>query len=314
MDKKNITRIALIHLLGFKTNPSIEYFVFFILFVAYCLTICGNLLILVLVYYGKTLHSPMYFFLSQLSVSDILIVTDILPNSLHAILAKEITMSFSGCITQFSIFAISEGLQCFLLTVMAYDRYLAICKPLHYTSIMSHQTCWIMIIICWTCSMLIQCNHVTVLITLQFCGPNIIDHFFCDLHPILKLSCSDTTNFELEVTLLGGFFVIIPFFIIIVSYIYIIVTIFNIPSITGRKKVFSTCSSHLSAVSTFYLTIVCVYLLPNRRQSSDITKFMSFLYTVVNPLLNPIIYSLRNKDLKQVVVKMIDNFLSFPSR
>ncbi|XP_077329813.1 olfactory receptor 11L1-like [Lithobates pipiens] len=310
MDQKNVTVISVIQFLGFHIPTSITFLVVFLFLIFYCVTICGNLLIITLVSYSKSLHSPMYFFLSQLSVSDILLTTDVVPTMLHTVLENSTTVSVSECITQFYFFAATESLECLLLTVMSYDRYVAICKPLHYTLLMSHQFCWITVIISWSLSFLAVLIPTLTISTLQFCGPNIIDHFFCDLDPILQLSCSDTTIVQLEATSLSAVFAVIPFFIIIVSYVYIIVTIFEIPSITGRQKVFSTCSSHLTVVCIFYGTIVCVYLIPSRVQSWDITKFLSLLYTVFTPLLNPIIYSLRNKELKQVAGKISSNFLN----
>ncbi|XP_077329787.1 olfactory receptor 10A7-like [Lithobates pipiens] len=305
MEVKNVSRITMIHLLGLQTPQSITFLIFFLFLLIYCMTICGNFLIITLVSYSKSLHSPMYFFLSQLSVSDILLVTDILPNMLHAVLMKGTLISFSDCITQFYFFCVSETSECLILTVMCYDRYVAICKPLHYTLAMNFQFCWLMIITCWVLSLLVVLIHTLTISQLHFCGPDIIDHFFCDLEPILQLCCSDTANVLLEVTLLTFIFVFIPFFIIIVSYVYIIITIFKIPSITGRQKVFSTCSSHLTVVCIYYGTLVCVYLVPRKGQSWDGTKFLSLLYTVVTPLINPIIYSLRNKDLKKAVAKII---------
>ncbi|XP_073480328.1 olfactory receptor 1468-like [Aquarana catesbeiana] len=251
----------------------------------------------------------MYFFLSQLAVSDIILATDILPNMLHAVLIKGLVISFSDCISQFYFFCVSEMSECLLLTVMCYDRYVAICKPLHYTLSMNVQLCWLMIIICWVLSLLVVLIPTLTISQLHFCGPNIIDHFFCDLDPVLQLSCSDTANVLLEVTIMNFINVVIPFFIIIISYVYIIITIFNIPSITGRHKVFSTCSSHLTVVCIYYGTLVCVYLVPRRGQPLDITKFLSLLYTVVTPLMNPIIYSLRNKDLKKAVAKIVNHCL-----
>ncbi|KAM5171651.1 olfactory receptor 1M1-like [Mantella aurantiaca] len=307
MDTKNQTMIIMIHLLGFQSPENFRLLCFFIFLLIYSLTMCGNLLIITLVSYSKSLHSPMYVFLSQLSLSDIILATDILPNILQAILMKGTIISLSDCVTQFFFFGVAETLESLLLTVMSYDRYLAICKPLHYVLIMNNRICWIMVITSWISSILIVLIHTLTMTQLQFCGPNTIDHFFCDLVPILELSCSDTTTVQLEVTSLSALFVVIPFFIIIVSYVYIIVTIFRIPSITGRKKAFSTCSSHLTVVSIYYGTLVCVYLVPSRGQSWNISKFPSLLYTVIIPLLNPIIYSLRNKDLNKVLRKFISN-------
>ncbi|XP_040197764.1 olfactory receptor 11L1-like [Rana temporaria] len=309
MEEKNVSRITKIHLLGLQTPHSITFLIFFLFLLIYCVTICGNLLIITLVSYSKSLHTPMYFFLSQLSLSDILLVTDILPNILHTVLMKGITISFSDCITQFYFFCVFEGLECLLLTVMCYDRYVAICKPLHYTLLMNFQLCWLMIITCWVLNLLVILILTLTISQLDFCGPDIINHFFCDLDPILQLSCSDAAYVLLEAALMTGINVAIPFFTIIISYVYIIITIFNIPSITGRQNVFSTCSSHLTVVCIYYGSIVCVYLVPHRGQSGDITKFLSLLYTVVTPLMNPIIYSLRNKDLKEAAAKIINQRL-----
>ncbi|XP_040197765.1 olfactory receptor 1468-like [Rana temporaria] len=308
MVEKNVSRITKIHLLGLQTPHSITFLIFFLFLLIYFVTICGNLLIITLVSYSKSLHSPMYFFLSQLSLSDILLVTDILPNTLHTVLMKGIIISFSDCITQFYFFGFSESLECLLLTVMCYDRYVAICKPLHYSLLMNFQLCWVMIITCWVLGLLAVLIPTLTISQLDFCGPDIINHFFCDLDPILQLSCSDAPNVLLE-WLMNVIVVVIPFFTIIISYVYIIITIFNIPSITGRQKVFSTCSSHLTVVFIYYGTLVCVYLVPRRGQSGNITKFLSLLYTVVTPLMNPIIYSLRNKDLKEAAAKIINHCL-----
>ncbi|XP_075061765.1 olfactory receptor 1468-like [Mixophyes fleayi] len=308
MYETNVTIITMIHLQGFQIPQSITYFLFFLLFIIYCMTICGNLLIITLVSYSKNLHSPMYIFLTQLAVSDILLATDILPNMVHSILVKVKRMSFTVCITQFYFFSVAETSECILLTVMSYDRYLAICKPLHYSSIVNTHICLKMVIVTWILSASVVLIQTLTITTLQFCGPNIIDHFFCDLAPLLELSCSDTTLVQLEVTVLGSLIVVIPFLIIIISYVYIIVTILQIPSVTGRKKAFSTCSSHLAVVSLYYGSLVCVYLVPTRRQSWNISKVLSLLYTVVTPLMNPVIYSLRNKDLKKAVEQMINDF------
>ncbi|XP_073479889.1 olfactory receptor 5P55-like [Aquarana catesbeiana] len=308
MDQRNFTRITTIHLLGFQIPQSIMFLVFCFFLMLYCVTICGNLLIITLVSYSKSLHSPMYFFLSQLAVADILLVTDILPNMISSVLVKRTIISFSECLAQFFFCCTVETSECLLLTVMSWDRYLAICEPLHYTLKMNHQVCWMLVSLGWIAGIFAVSIHILSISKLQFCGPNIIDHFFCDFDPILQLSCSDTTTNRLEVTVLGFIFVILPFFTIFVSYSYIIVTILKIPSITGRQKVFSTCSSHLTVVSIYYGTLVCVYLVPSGGHTQTLNKLLSLMYTVVTPMINPIIYSLRNKDLKKAVRKFIIDF------
>ncbi|KAM9312375.1 olfactory receptor 1M1-like [Gastrophryne carolinensis] len=305
MDEENVTSITTVLLLGFQLPQNLSVLVFCTLLLISVVTICGNLLIITVVFYSQSLHCPMFFFLSQLSVLDILVVMDVLPNMLYIVLANEAVISFSACLTQLYFFILSESLEISLLTAMSYDRYLAICKPLHYTVIMSHQVCWRTVIACWIFGIVIVLNDVIAIFSLKFCGLNVIDHVFCDLEPVLELSCTDNTIAHLEIKMLASVIVVIPFGVLIASYVYIIVTIFDIPSVTGRKKVFSTCSSHLTVVGIFYGTIICVYLVPRRGELPHNAKFLSMLYTVVTPLMNPIIYSLRNKDLKNAIGKLI---------
>ncbi|KAM9312227.1 olfactory receptor 6N1-like [Gastrophryne carolinensis] len=311
MKRENVTYVDTIVLIGFQLPQNITVLAFCILLLISVVTICGNLLIITVVAYSKTLHCPMYFFLSQLSVLDILMIMDIAPNMLYTLLVKKTIILFSACIMQLYFFGVSELLECLILTAMSYDRYLAICKPLHYTMIMTHQVCWRLVITCWIFAILVVLNNILTLLKLHFCGPNTINHFFCDFDPILELSCIDTSMVQLEMKLVGTACIAAPFLIIIVSYIYIIVTIFEIPSLTGRRKAFSTCSSHLTVVSIFYGALVSVYLVPHKGQLRYIAKFLSLLYTVVTPLINPIIYSLRNKDLKNVLGKLITNLLTY---
>ncbi|KAM9312277.1 olfactory receptor 2A12-like [Gastrophryne carolinensis] len=296
-------------LLGLQLPQNLTFLAFFILLVISGVTICGNLMIITVMAYSKTFHSPMYVLLSQLSVLDILEVFEIFPSMLHTILLKEAVISFSACIAQLFVFAVCEIVECLLLTVMSYDRYLAICKPLHYTLIMTHQVCWRFVITCWVSSILVILNGILSIFKFQFCGPNIIDHYFCDLDPVIELSCTDTTMVQLEINTNGAVCVVTPFCIIVVSYIYFVVTIFEMPSVTGRKKVLSTCSSHLTVVSIFYGTLISVYLVPHRGQFQYISKILSVPYTVVTPLINPIIYSLRYKDLKNAIGKLITDLL-----
>ncbi|XP_040198064.1 olfactory receptor 2W1-like [Rana temporaria] len=246
----------------------------------------------------------MYLFITQLSLFDIILSTDILPNFLYIILHDGCTMSLAGCILQLSFFAHAEASECFLLTVMSYDRYLAICKPLHYNSIMNQSNCIKSVIIIWVLGFTMALVDSISLCSLYYCGPNIIHHFFCDFEPIIELSCSDTTWIHNQIYVLGFIFVIAPFILIVISYIYIVITILKIKSITGRQKAFTTCSSHLTVVCIFYGTIAAVYLFPTKGQLDILNKFLSLFYTVMTPLLNPIIYTFRNKDFKKATEKI----------
>ncbi|XP_073507136.1 olfactory receptor 2A5-like [Phyllobates terribilis] len=243
----------------------------------------------------------MYFFISQLSICDILLTANIIPKMLQVLLNNGGTISFIDCITQFYLFAVSDEAEYLLLTVMSYDRYVAICNPLQYTSIMTNGYCVILTIICWMLGSCIVLTYITSIANLIFCGPNIIDHLFCDIVPILELACSDTYIVHLEIFLVGIPAIFIPTIIIIVSYIGIVTTILTIPSNNGRKKAFSTCSSHLIVISIFYGSIFSVYIVPAKDQSSTISKVLSLLFTVFTPLVNPIIYSLRNEEIKKVI-------------
>ncbi|CAI9577808.1 unnamed protein product, partial [Staurois parvus] len=296
--------------LGFQNSKDLKILITFFLLVIYCMTIFGNFLIIILVSYNKTLQSPMYFFLTQLSTNDILLTSVIVPNTLYVSLNDGGTISFVGCITQFYFFGASETLESLLLTVMSYDRYLAICKPLHYSAIcrplhysalMNIQLCLKIVAICWLLSLSAVLVDTITLSKLQFCQSNIIDHFFCDLGPLLEISCSDTYIIKLEVFLLSTPIIIIPALVIIISYAYIIFAILKIQSKDGRQKTFSTCSSHLSVVIMFYGTLFCIYIIPSVGKLVNIKKFLSLAYTVVTPLMNPIIYGLRSQEIKKAL-------------
>ncbi|XP_073507142.1 LOW QUALITY PROTEIN: olfactory receptor 11A1-like [Phyllobates terribilis] len=285
--------------IGFQASQNSRFLMFIFFIVVYGFTIFFNLLIITLVSSSKNLHTPMYFFISQLSISDILLTSDIVPKMLHIILLSRVTITFTDCMTQVYVFGASETFECFLLTVMSYDRYVAICNPLHYTSIMTSTYCAILAIVSWLVTFAIMVVIISTILLLNFCGPNIIDHFFCDFLPILELSCSDTSLLQLEVYLLSVPIIFIPLIIIIFSYARIIVITLRIPSSTGRQKAFSTCSSHLTVVSIFYWTLFGVYIFPTKGKSLIISKILSLLYTVFTPLINPIIYSLKNNDIKK---------------
>ncbi|XP_072254777.1 olfactory receptor 1468-like [Pyxicephalus adspersus] len=271
-------------------------------------------MIIMLIYYSKTLHSPMYFFLSQLSISDILLTTDIAPNMLNIILHKRTSISLPGCLLQCYVFGLVEGFECYLLTVMSYDRYVAICSPLHYTSIMKSSLCYKLILTSW----LLSCSFalfLTIKISeLEFCGSNVMDYFYCDFNPLVELSCSDISRIQLQATMLCFPALVIPFILILVSYTCIVLTLIKIPSFSGRLKSFSTCSSHLTVVFMFYGTLLALYMIPKKRKSKMIRKMMTMLYTVFTPFLNPFIYSLRNTDMKETFKKMWPTKMGFGSK
>ncbi|KAM5171605.1 olfactory receptor 1468-like [Mantella aurantiaca] len=260
-----------------------------------------------LVSYSKTLHSPMYIFLTQLSTSDIILSTDIVPNMLNVVLNEKPSISFSGCVTQFYFLGLTVAFECLILTVMSYDRYLAICSPLHYVYIMGQGLCMKLIFASWLLSVFISLFIVFSICQLQFCGPNTIDDLFCDFEPLLQLSCSDVSLVRMEASVTSAIDIIFPFVVISVSYMYIVVTISKIRSFSGKLKSFSTCSSHLTVVCMYYGTLTVMYMLPNEDQSQIISLMLPMLYTVLTPFLNPFIYSLKNKDIKEAFKNIVYN-------
>ncbi|XP_063302576.1 olfactory receptor 1468-like [Pelobates fuscus] len=304
---ENQTMVTEIILLGFHHLHSMRHLLFSIILVVYCLTISGNFLIIVLVACFRHLHFPMYFFLTQMSISDILLTTCIAPQMLSIINHEGGIIVFKACLNQYYFFVAIEFSESFLLTVMSYDRYLAICNPLQYNSIMDHAFCIKLIVISWVLGFFMALLIELPISQLTFCGPNIIDHFFCDLDPLLKLSCSDTLIIHIEALFLCVIVVIIPFLLITVSYVYIALTISKMPSSSGKKKAFSTCSSHLTVVSIYYGTPISIYTVPTHKRSLLTSKILSMFFTVVTPMLNPIIYSLRNNDIREALKKIIQN-------
>ncbi|KAG8545920.1 hypothetical protein GDO81_020126 [Engystomops pustulosus] len=302
MEYRNVSLVNEIFLLGLQNLENLRTFVFLLLLLIYCVTICGNLLIIVVVSSSRSLHSPMYFLLTELSFSDILLTTIIVPNMLRVVWSGGSYVQLMGCLAQYYFFSVCEAFEIFLLTVMSYDRYQAICHPLHYASVIDIKFCLKVLLLSW---MIISCMILMLVVPMsqyQFCGPNVIDHFFCDIDPILELSCSDTSLVKIESMVLVIPLVLCPFSVIIVSYVYIIFTILKISSVTGRQKTFSTCSSHLAVVALYYGSIISIYLFPN---TVVVRKIMSLFYTVVTPVLNPIIYSLSNRDIKEAFRKLM---------
>ncbi|XP_073511071.1 olfactory receptor 1500-like [Phyllobates terribilis] len=287
----------------FQIRQSLAISLFCFLLVVFCGTICGNLLIISLVSMSKSLHTPMYMFISQLSISDILVIMNIVPNLLKILLNNGGTIAFIDCFTQLYFFCAPEVFECFLLAVMSYDRYVAICIPLRYSTIMTIAHCVILAVFCWMLGFSIVLIYIIKMAKLNFCSPNIIDHLFCDPLPLLELSCSDTFIVQLEIYVLVIPFVIIPAIIIVLSYTYIVSAVLKIKSSISRQKAFSTCSSHLTVVSIFYWTIFGVYIFPTKGRTLTMSKILSLLYTVFTPFINPIIYSLRNQDIRKAILR-----------
>uniref|UniRef100_A0A8C5LVA7 Olfactory receptor n=1 Tax=Leptobrachium leishanense TaxID=445787 RepID=A0A8C5LVA7_9ANUR len=310
--EKNQTEIKEFLLLGFQNLQIVNHVLFVIFLLLYILTVSSNLLIIILVVMVPSLRSPMYFFLSQLSLSDILVSTNITPNMLRLLInGGRSRISVIECITQLGFHGASSGSDFLLLAVMSYDRYVAICDPLHYVSIMNLKICLQLVICSWFVAFISASVFVVLVSKLRFCGPDMFDHYFCDFGPLLELSCSEPVTvravFFVDCALAIPF-VVFPFIFIISTYICIFITIFGISSTTGRQKAFSTCSSHLIVVTMYYGTVIAVYLAPSKGQSFNINKILSLQYTIGSPCLNPIIYSLRNQEIKKAFMKCIMSF------
>ncbi|XP_014425859.2 olfactory receptor 6B1-like [Pelodiscus sinensis] len=297
----NWTTITEFILLGFGDLLQLQTLLFLMFLGIYIVTVVGNILIVVLVVTDRHLHTPMYFFLGNLSCLETCYTSTLLPRMLASLLTGDRTISFSGCLTQFYIFGSLAATECLLLSVMSYDRYLAICQPLHYATRMNSRFCLQMTTGSWASGFLASLPTIFFISQFTFCGPNELDHFFCDLSPIIKLACSDTRQLEVSTFILCFILTLPPFLLTVASYVSIISTILKIPSSTGRQKAFSTCSSHLIVVTIFYGTLVTVYLLPDTESLRDLNKMFSIFYGVLTPLINPLIYSLRNQEVKRAL-------------
>ncbi|XP_039353520.1 olfactory receptor 10A7-like [Mauremys reevesii] len=308
---RSVVSITEFILLGFGNHPELQIFLFLLFLVIYVVTMAGNILIMVLVVTDQHLHTPMYFFLGNLSCLETCYTSTILPRMLASLLTGDRTISVTGCLIQLYFFGSLVDTECYLLAVMSYDRYLAICKPLHYGTRMNNRFCFQLAAGSWISAFLAVIIVIILMSQLIFCGPNEIDHFFCDLTPMIKLSCSDTHKMEF-VTFWGSvLFTLPPFLLTMTSYVYIIIAILRIPSTTGRQKAFSICSSHLIVVTIFYGTLMIVYILPKTEKLRELNKVFSLCYTVLTPLLNPLIYSLRNKDVKLAFRKAVRKYVAF---
>ncbi|XP_005874699.2 PREDICTED: olfactory receptor 50 [Myotis brandtii] len=298
MRRNNQSSVSEFLLLGLPIRPE-QQGMFFALFLGmYLTTVLGNLLIILLIRLDSRLHTPMYFFLSHLAFTDISFSSVTAPKMLMNMHTQDQSISYAGCISQVYFFIFWGDLDSFLLTSMAYDRYVAICHPLHYTTIMSQSLCVLLVIVSWVQSCASALLHTLLLARLSFCGDNTLSHFFCDLSTLLKLSSSDTTVNELLILTVGVVVITVPLICILVSYGRIGATILKVPSTKGICKALSTCGSHLSVVSLYYGAIIGLYFFPSSNNSSNKDVIVAVLYTLVTPMLNPFIYSLRNRDMK----------------
>ncbi|XP_010847558.1 PREDICTED: putative olfactory receptor 1F2 [Bison bison bison] len=294
----NETSISDFLLLGFSQHPEQQTLLSRLFLAMYLVTVLGNLLIILAISSDPHLHIPMYFFLANLSFTDTCFSCTIVPKVLLNIHTQHYTISHTGCFMQMFFFMELTLLDDFLLAVMAYDRYVAICLPLHYTTIMGPQRCLLLVTASWLSSHLLAFSLCLLMSQFSFCASHAIPHFFCDLLPLLKLACSDTHIFRLMMFAEAALSGVVPLTCVLVSYAHIIHTILRIPSAGGKHKVFSTCGSHLTVVTLFYGTLFLVYFQPTSFYSADTGMAASVVYTMVTPMLNPFIYSLRNRDIK----------------
>ncbi|XP_063302561.1 olfactory receptor 10J5-like [Pelobates fuscus] len=305
MCKENQTEVTEILLLGFKSVYNQKTLLFVLFLLVYIAILGANLIIIVLVAITDHLNIPMFCFLKHLALADVILTTSVVPFMLHIMIMKKRTLSIAGCITQLYIFCISGFVQCLLLAVMSYDRYLAICHPLNYNLIMSPKVCLQLVYGSWFLVFTLITTEIILVFQLQYCGLNFLDHFFCDFGPVVKLSTSDTSTLMLLDFFISITLIFVPFVFIIITYILIVFTIIRIPSVTARRKLFFTCSSHLTIVCTYYVALFVVYLMPSRDNSMNLNKFRSLLYIIVTPLMNPIIYSLRNTKIRVALRKVV---------
>ncbi|XP_076713606.2 olfactory receptor 7A10-like [Callospermophilus lateralis] len=305
MEPGNDTQLLEFLLLGLAEDPQLQLLIFGLFLSMYLVTVLGNLLIILATISDSHLHTPMYFFLSNLSFVDICFTSTTIPKMLVNIQTQSKAITYAGCITQIHFFVLFAGLDIFLLTVMAYDRFVAICHPLHYMVIMNYRICGLLVLVSWVVSVLYALLQSLMMLRLSFCTDLEIPHFFCELNQVVHLACSDTFLNEVVIyfgaLLLGGG----PLTGILYSYCKIVSSIRAISSAQGKYKAFSTCASHLSVVSLFYGTSLGVYLSSAVTQNSRSTATASVMYTVVTPMLNPFIYSLRNKDIKSALRRLL---------
>ncbi|VFV33966.1 olfactory receptor 2w1-like [Lynx pardinus] len=305
MGQNNYTSLHGFILLGFSDHPKLEMVLSGVVTLFYFIMWVGNTAIILASFLDSHLHTPMYFFLRNLSFLDLCFTTSIIPQMLVNLWGPDKTISYVGCVTQLYVYMWLGSTECLLLAVMSYDRFTAICKPLHYLVIMNPHLCLKMIITVWSISLAVSVLLCTLTLNLPRCGNNLLDHFLCELPAMIKIACIDTTTVEMSVFALGIVIVLTPLGLILISYGYIAKAVLRIKSKEGQQKAINTCGSHLTVVSIFYGTIIYMYLQPGNSASKDQGKFLTLFYTIVTPSLNPLIYTLRNKDMKNALRKLV---------
>ncbi|XP_001373950.4 olfactory receptor 10AG1-like [Monodelphis domestica] len=305
MEDRNITDVKEFILLGFSDIPNLQGLLFGIFLVIYLGIIIGNILIIIITKADPVLQTPMYYFLGNFSFLEICYTSVTLPRMLMNLLIQKRNISFLACAAQLCLILGLGGSECFLLAAMAYDRYVAICKPLYYLFIMNHKICVQLVIGSWIIGTPVVLGQTYQIFSLPFCGPTKLNHIFCDIYPILQVACGDTSLSEIFIYADVVLFGIVPFLLICWSYVRIIATILKLPSAIGKSKAFSTCSSHLMVVGLFFGSGIIVYLQPKSSHSSGRDKILSLFYTTLTPLCNPMIYSLRNKDFIVTIRKLL---------
>ncbi|XP_020937978.1 olfactory receptor 7C1-like [Sus scrofa] len=308
MDTENQTGVSEFLLSGFSEDPELQPLLFVLFLSMYLVSVLGNLLIILTVTSDSRLHTPMYYFLSHLSFSDICVNSSVVPKVLVNIQTASRAITYAGCITQMFFSSAFVCLDNLLLSVMAYDRFVAICHPLHYTIMMNKHLCGLLVLVSWIASVLVCLLHSLMVLRLSFCTHTEIAHFFCELTEVLKSACSDALSNYVTLYSAVGLLAVVPLFGIIFSYSKIISSTLKMSSVEGRYKAFSTCGSHLTVISLFYGTGLGVYLSSAFSSSSSMETVASVIYSMVIPMLNPFIYSLRNRDMKRALRKLFSRF------
>uniref|UniRef100_A0A8C0WBL7 Olfactory receptor n=1 Tax=Castor canadensis TaxID=51338 RepID=A0A8C0WBL7_CASCN len=303
--QRNHTTLVEFILLGFSDVPNLQRLLFGVFLIIYIIILIGNSLIIIITKVDPSLQIPMYFFLGNFSFLEICYVSVTVPRLLQDLYRQGRNISFLACATQMYFFLVLGATECFILTAMAYDRYVAICNPLVYPLIMNSSLCTQLAAGCWTSGVPVHIGFTYFIFSLPFCGSNQLNHFFCDIPAVLTLACGDTFMIEMLIYVIALLVVTIPFLMILGSYVKIVLTVLKLPSAIGRAKSFSTCSSHLMVVAIFFGSGIITYLRPKSSHSARTDKFLSLLYTIVTPMFNPLIYCLRNKDVMVALRKFL---------